>query len=414
MGLLGKQWKYISEGNVHIVVEIVGTSDVVRLIKEDGESTDYNMVCNSVNFVNLVMIPLLSNIENKVQEVIEITTEEMTELNRELVVFRPEHRRKKSVLSRYAIRTENLTILSPKCVKNFCVEIKPKKGYLASSLKKYSKCYYCLKQHLKLNENLISQTSTYCPLDLFSGETERMKQALLSLVNNPQNNLKIFQNGCLIFDEKSPQNAFDDIATNIFMFTSANQFLDFIIETLLSGNSKSTTVLTESKEVTIPVEKHNCTENNKLNTNTFLYNLLHLQKLSESLNYDPDATENLEYVPVIIKQLINNKLDLKIETDREKFMKTCDPNHLALISAVFKDCSIMIQFTNDFKDGHSALQVGDRIIPFRVSVTDLEPKPGKTLAKRIKTERKLVSICEKIVGLSDSHGEYTRRRNPLK
>jgi len=41
----------------------------------------------------------------------------------------------------------------------------------------------------------ISSISAYNPLDLFSGETSRLHKALVALIANPQNNLKLFVDG---------------------------------------------------------------------------------------------------------------------------------------------------------------------------------------------------------------------------
>ncbi len=41
----------------------------------------------------------------------------------------------------------------------------------------------------------ISNISKYDPLDLFSGEAIRMHKALVALIANPQNNLKVFMDG---------------------------------------------------------------------------------------------------------------------------------------------------------------------------------------------------------------------------
>lgn len=44
--------------------------------------------------------------------------------------------------------------------------------------------------------------SNYCPLDLFSGNKDRMKLALLSLFFTPQNNFRIFLDGRIIWSEE--------------------------------------------------------------------------------------------------------------------------------------------------------------------------------------------------------------------
>jgi len=41
--------------------------------------------------------------------------------------------------------------------------------------------------------------SSYCPLDLFSGEPERIRRALMDMLHVPQNNIKIYIGGELAY-----------------------------------------------------------------------------------------------------------------------------------------------------------------------------------------------------------------------
>jgi Inositol-pentakisphosphate 2-kinase len=47
----------------------------------------------------------------------------------------------------------------------------------------------------------IKSVSSYCPIDLFSGDAERMNGAIRGLLVNPQNNLKMFLDGKMIYNE---------------------------------------------------------------------------------------------------------------------------------------------------------------------------------------------------------------------
>lgn len=388
MKLLGKRWKYISEGNLHIVLQILETDYVVRLIKENDKSVECTSVQNSVQFVNLVMIPLLNTKLHSNVEIVCIPTEELTELTRVLYDIRPENRRIKSIISSYAIKAPNLTIVSSKCTTNYCLEIKPKEGFIAHSLKTYSKCFYCLKQYLKLKNGQINSTSYYCPLDLFSGDKGRMKCALSSLFINPQNNLKLFKDGILIYSEKFLNSSLDKIISDFQIFNDTDMFLECVIEMLLGDTHKTTTVEQDMDNLK---KTGVCIENINLSKNSILYNILKLQKLADSISFDTTDTEDTnEHFLTILDDLNRMNLDLHKEIDRETFLELSNPEHLAIISAVAKDCSIMLAFSPDYDDNYPYIEINSKRISYRVSVTDLEPKTVNSLIKRKKTEREIV------------------------
>ncbi|KAI3648680.1 hypothetical protein MP228_006534 [Amoeboaphelidium protococcarum] len=76
---------------------------------------------------------------------------------------------------------------------SIAVELKPKWAY--KDTEEFDHCRYCRQQCLKLSTGQISEVSSYCPLNLFSRDTNRVCGALQSLFNNPQSNLKVFVNG---------------------------------------------------------------------------------------------------------------------------------------------------------------------------------------------------------------------------
>ncbi|CAD0194505.1 unnamed protein product [Chrysodeixis includens] len=396
MKILGKSWKYINEGNAHIVVQILGTNYVLRLIKEDGKTTTPKNVYDSVNFVNLIMVPLLENTHYENEQTVEISKSDLTELRKLLLPFRPANRIHKSLISQIAIKATNLSIVSPNCEINYCIEIKPKEGYLSSSLRQYAKCYYCFKQYLKLQMKAIKETSHYCPLDLFSGDKNRMKHSLLNMINNPQNNFKLFKNGSLIFNEQSTKRDLQNILKDMNCFNDTPLFLDFIIATLLSDNIRPYIKLMAHKENTESAY-HQCVEGNGLDTNSFLYKLLQLQKLSENVAFNVKDLNNdyVDYVSKLIEQLNFSKLDLHCQSDKETFYEAADPIHLALISAVAKDCSIMISFSTSYVENIPYVEVGDAKVFYKLALTDLEPKSPATLSKRKDTEKKMIEIYEK-------------------
>lgn len=97
---------------------------------------------------------------------------------------------------------DDLTYL-PNCIAGtICVEIKPKWGFLpnlaSKSRSKSRVCRYGRHQVLKLHDGEIDRVSRYCPLDLFSGDRQRTRIALESLIQDPQNNFRIFVDGIVV------------------------------------------------------------------------------------------------------------------------------------------------------------------------------------------------------------------------
>lgn len=401
MVLLGKSWKYLGEGNAHIVLKTSETKYVIRLIKEDTEVVDLTSVQTSIAFVNTVMIPLLANNNYPKYDVIEIPAQEIHEITKLLDPIRPSKRKIKSKLSRFAVKAPNLLIVHPSLSVNYCVEIKPKEGFLSPSLKDSQKCYYCLKQFFKLKENQIDKISEYCPLDLFSGDKGRMRYALSSLIKNPQNNFKLFKDEEIVFGEKSSENDFNDVLNVIPCFKGSIQlFIDFIVETLLFNTNKyGNTHAKCDKMFMSDIKEEKCVENNTLPIDSFLYKLLFVQKLSEKYDLQCSSLDikNKEYVTTVLEQIELHNLNLSNDESREFFLSTIHPHHLAMISAVAKDCSVMISFSPGSAKEFAVTNVGDSEISYRVAVTDLEPKSAKSLIKRKDTERKMLEIYEKYV-----------------
>ncbi|KAH9319519.1 hypothetical protein KI387_021288 [Taxus chinensis] len=86
------------------------------------------------------------------------------------------------------------------------VEIKPKCGFLPCSKfissenhLKRSVSRFAMHQHLKFSQQKVACISKYSPLDLFSESRDRIHQAIGELFETPQNNLRIFLNGSLVF-----------------------------------------------------------------------------------------------------------------------------------------------------------------------------------------------------------------------
>lgn len=80
----------------------------------------------------------------------------------------------------------------------------------------------------QLKKKIITERSTYCPFDLFSGVEERMKLALKGLLRSPQNNLKIFKEGIVVYDHESPLSDLECVLAEWFHNSVASTSKDYI------------------------------------------------------------------------------------------------------------------------------------------------------------------------------------------
>ena len=109
----------------------------------------------------------------------------------------------------------------------------------------------------------VSNRSRYCPFDLFSGDCDRMNRALESLLQNPQNNLKIFKDGVVVYDQESHTSNLDSIFREWFSVVGKasssreehfNLFFSLIREALLREFSNDDQGTTQSRRSSMAFE----------------------------------------------------------------------------------------------------------------------------------------------------------------
>ncbi|XP_078517508.1 inositol-pentakisphosphate 2-kinase [Lissotriton helveticus] len=221
------EWKYHGEGNKSLVVSHVQRCVVLRFLKfAPGRSMTpeeiFHHLKNIVEFGKHIMKLYLG--ENYVHygEVVQLPLDFLKRLCLKIQSERPESRCDKAmdILSGYAMCLPNLTRLQTCHLVEHrpivCIEIKPKCGFIpiANSVSKEVKhrvCRFCMYQRLKVAKGKWKRISRYCPLDLFSGNKQRMHFALSNLLQEAQNNLKIFKNGELIYGCRDYHNSLSDL-----------------------------------------------------------------------------------------------------------------------------------------------------------------------------------------------------------
>ncbi|XP_015283012.1 PREDICTED: inositol-pentakisphosphate 2-kinase [Gekko japonicus] len=206
------EWRYHGEGNKSLVVSHRKRCIVLRFLKFPPNRSKtpediFHQLQNIVHFGKHIMKQFFGEKYVHYGEVVQLSLDFVRQLCLKIQSERPESRCDKDMdaLSGYAMCLPNLTRLHfAEHRPILCVEIKPKCGFLPFSSHvsqeiKHKVCRYCMHQHLKVAKGKWKRPSKYCPLDLFSGNKQRMHFALRSLLQEAQNNLKIFKNGELIY-----------------------------------------------------------------------------------------------------------------------------------------------------------------------------------------------------------------------
>lgn len=242
-----KKWKYKAEGNKHIVVSD-SQGSCLRLLKLESNQCEKHSQCKNCHatfvnkisdvsssdclekqdellFLKYVVLPLVNYCDAcQVPSVIKMPPAFLHDLAYQIQHYRPKHRQHQSLncqasslhMKDYCFiqrsrHLDNLIsngiVLDPHM---FTVEIKLKNGFLKgydvctnNSIPSHPACQFCKTQVFKtLEKGSSPRCSMYCPLDLFSGDKFRMKKALYSLLLTPQNNLRLFWDGDLIFSQE--------------------------------------------------------------------------------------------------------------------------------------------------------------------------------------------------------------------
>ncbi|XP_046746097.1 inositol-pentakisphosphate 2-kinase [Diprion similis] len=240
-----KESVYRGEGNANVVLALPCERKVVRFRKSLPDESDPDggeaRTCQENQFLRHVIPGFLGEYVQP-PEIIHGRPEDMVMLSEAIRPLRPESRRKKDIVEEYATKYVDYAFLPAKLTDSlqqhhcsrptFCVEIKPKQGFRHESDEQFQRCTYCLTQYSKMNSGVIKSRSTYCPFDLFSGDAERMKKSIRGLLKSPQNNLKIFKDGNIVYDCNSNPDDLEYILAEWFItsrYRSMEQYLRIFI-----------------------------------------------------------------------------------------------------------------------------------------------------------------------------------------
>ncbi|XP_040060667.1 inositol-pentakisphosphate 2-kinase isoform X2 [Gasterosteus aculeatus] len=455
-------WKYHGEGNKSLVVSHVQLSRVLRLLKYPAEDSEnppqtveqaFRQIQNIVDFSSNVMSCLLGEKFIHSGEVVKLPLEFVRQLSIKVQHQRPAWRCDKvmDIYSGCALCLPNLT--SPVLhlsthTAPLCIEIKPKCGFLPSS-KHVSKdiktkvCRFCMHQHYKVANGKWKRPSLYCPLDLFSGNRQRMDFAIRHLIEEPQNNFKIFKGGQCIYSSKEVSDDSMDLNAvlqhlrpyfmhgnnrfNSHMTSKAvlNDLIQVLANALLSGGGDRE-VVTDTRgggrsfcEASLLNKERIRHGSEGLPSDSVLFRILQTQMLD---------TLDIEGLFPLYRRVEQHLQDFPKERTRlqvegpyneaflEKLQKcpTEDDGsveyavakvHQYRVAMTAKDCSIMVALVprseEEEDEGPPSLSTQRRLrdfhsprppaLSYSVSILDLDPKSFDSIPSQLRLDQKIVS-----------------------
>ncbi|XP_066553953.1 inositol-pentakisphosphate 2-kinase isoform X1 [Amia ocellicauda] len=450
------EWKYHGEGNKSLVVSHVQHSQVLRFLKYPAEETEnpnqtseeaFHHILNIVDFSKNVMKPFLGGKYVHHGEAVKLPLDFVRQLSLKVQQERPESRCDKvmDTFSGYALCLPNLTQL-PDCHFSehrppLCIEIKPKCGFLPFSRHvtkevKRKVCRFCMHQHLKLANGKWKRMSKYCPLDLFSGNKQRMYLAIKHLLEEAQNNLKIFKNGEPIYsckDDKDCLQDLNELAQHLkpYFFPAnglinghqstkvvINELIQVITTVLLSSSDSCRTG--DLRKVLSPEGRGHC-EASLLHRDVLrkgipclpkdcvLSKILHAQ-MQDSLDIEglyPLYKRVEQYLEEFPKERSRLQIDGPYNESFLEKLRNCPSEddgtveyavgkvHQYRVAMTAKDCSIMIALApcadDEPLENSVEIQPSKSRFMYSVSILDLDPKPYENIPHQYKLDTKIVN-----------------------
>uniref|UniRef100_A0A3B4WXA3 Inositol-pentakisphosphate 2-kinase n=1 Tax=Seriola lalandi dorsalis TaxID=1841481 RepID=A0A3B4WXA3_SERLL len=417
-------WKYHGEGNKSLVVSHVQVSQL-----EDSENPP--QIQNIVDFSSNVMSSLLGEKFIHSGEVVKLPLEFVRQLSIKVQHQRPAWRCDKvmDIYSGCALCLPNLTcpaLHQPTHTPPLCIEIKPKCGFLPSS-KHVSKdiktkvCRFCMHQHYKVANGKWKSRSLYCPLDLFSGNRQRMHFAIRHLIEEPQNNFKIFKGGQCIYSSKEGSDDSLDL----------NSLLHHLRPYFMYGNNRINSHMTgkavlndfiQNSDLKLFDETRNddlpplntclsvcpcvCAGSQGLPSDTVLFRILQTQML-DTLDIEglhPLYRRVEQHLQDFPKERTHHQIDGPYnEAFMEKLQKcpTDDDGsveyavakvHQYRVAMTAKDCSIMVALVlSSQRRLRDFLSSRPPAFSYSVSILDLDPKPFDSIPRQLRLDQRIVS-----------------------
>lgn len=391
--LFNRPCYYKSEGNANIVIGMPDDGTIVRVIKCNSKyrnAQKFTTLHVQLDFCHLIQEMFFGDYM-EVPTLTSASVEELRELNSLILPLRPANRIHLSIwwIGGTVTICTDFTLLPPTVAKVgpvYCVEIKPKQGWIhdddKTCLNIDGKCLFCLQQFLKVKQ-LGGPFSRYCPMDLFSGDRQRVEHSIQQLLITPQNNLKIFRDG--------HQVQWAECGT---AFEGRDRWLARFVAAALLGDFDKTNGI---EELSVP-SRQNRNEERSVDPRSRLCNfesvpmpmhcvldkILTMQKLQTSSFNDVCATFKTFPDSMLRNQF--GHVDRLMEAAKDDASTVPVDNYL--MAATARDCSMFVTFgqmTEESGDCDTAtVRFDDCRYAVCVKIGDVDPKPLVTIHNHMK------------------------------
>ena len=419
-------WEYHNEGNANIVFKNLEYKLALRLRKVNKEfitNTHKSSIKKKTNSYSLeqeqrfkddiLSMYLKGNSRYMHESRLVFLSKNFIQklLHLKLDLKRPEFRRTKcfSPKSQMAIIMPFLGMFLyplefPSNKKFVSIELKPKWGDLPVSKNitaiKKSWCRFCLHQNMKVLKETKKTASKYCPLDLYGDCKCKVEHAIISLLETPQNNLKLNLNGFSIKEEDLYQmisltkESFTKVVTEIIHNDS---YQENELEELLNETAQS------CLNSTFKQHEVHCTKQGLGG----VFNLL--RRIQQ---FDRHDIENIyaKYLDILDKfdykleefldfnsRLWNNFKTQGSFTKRSDEFDVFEICHF-LVAATFKDCSVLITFCEaENRQCHSTskfVEIFGRLFIYEIKLIDLDPRSVLNIPYYYKLDQGIVKSWE--------------------
>lgn len=437
--LANTPWFYRGEGNANLVLSLPREKVILRLqkLEYDVKITSTLLeeleqkLLRDVQFYRKVMVSFLGTSFFQPPILARISEKEISQIDQNLFSIRPRYRLTKGIRCGVVTIHPDYTHLPPviqtlssniyedphmptQSSATYCIEIKPKQGWIPLLDRKHPKCTFCMNQYLKVMKKRVVGISQYCPLDLFSGNTLRMKRAIRNLLMTPQNNLKIFKNGNLVFSEDFNR-SYIEVLKDFFMIGSKDEVnIDRLIDRwcalVVSGLCTRLPNITQFKN-TVPDNTTEIMSSNQYTPATY-NGLTSLYGQIKPCDWSSQPLPNNSILQRILKvqQLQNTNFAAVCSLFRERCATEGDYSYIEsllesdghvdiiqryLVATTAKDCSIFLAIKSASKGDlpyktHFIKDCEGMEYRLNIGISDIDPKPLSCIGKHIKRDKEVL------------------------